>query len=220
MVAGLAGGSLLAAAILAGLAGTPHCAGMCGGFAVACSRAPGEQAAWHLGRLSTYAALGAASGGLVGALPGPWWLGTAISGALLVWFALRLGGWVEGPSLPVHGLLGGAGRLLRRGGIPARLAFGALNGLLPCGLVYAALALAASAGSPLGGALTMLAFGVGTIPGLATAVIGARALAKRPRWGRRALAVGVLALGLTALAIRIPTGDDSQPACHRVHTAP
>jgi hypothetical protein len=37
-------------------------------------------------------------------------------------------------------------------------------GLLPCGMVLAALLLAAAAGSPRGGALTMLAFGLGTLP--------------------------------------------------------
>lgn len=214
MVESLVGGSLLAASALAGLAGTPHCAGMCGGFAVACAQRPGEQVAWHAGRLTTYAALGALSGGVGGALPGPSWLGSAVSAALLVWFSLRLGGWVEGPRLPVAGIFGRAGGLLRRGGIPARAAFGALNGLLPCGLVYAALALAVTAGSPQRGALAMLSFGLGTVPGLAATVLGARALAKRPAWGRRALAVGVLALGLVALAIRLPTGDAASPPCH------
>ena len=41
---------------------------------------------------------------------------------------------------------------------------GAIWGFVPCGLVYAALTLAATAGGALGGALTMLAFGAGTLP--------------------------------------------------------
>jgi hypothetical protein len=44
---------------------------------------------------------------------------------------------------------------------------GVVNGLLPCGLVYAYLALAAGAGGSLRGALAMALFGLGTMPLLA-----------------------------------------------------
>ena len=46
------------------------------------------------------------------------------------------------------------------------LPLGALLGLLPCGLIYAMLGKAASSGSPVDGALVMLAFGLGTVPAL------------------------------------------------------
>ncbi|HMX39171.1 MAG TPA: sulfite exporter TauE/SafE family protein, partial [Saprospiraceae bacterium] len=43
-------------------------------------------------------------------------------------------------------------------------ALGVLNGLLPCGMVYAALAGAISTTEAAGGALFMAVFGVGTLP--------------------------------------------------------
>jgi len=43
---------------------------------------------------------------------------------------------------------------------------GALNGLLPCGMVYTALITAVVLGTPLLSATSMLAFGLGTLPGL------------------------------------------------------
>jgi sulfite exporter TauE/SafE len=48
----------------------------------------------------------------------------------------------------------------------ASVTLGILWGFLPCGLVFAMLVLAARAGTLPGGALTMLAFGLGTIPTL------------------------------------------------------
>lgn len=96
------GGLTLAALggpLLAGLAGSPHCVGMCGGFAVAAAGGPRGRAsalAWSAGRLSTYAVLGALVGAFGGALPGPGWVGTAIAAAFLVYFAARLAGLVFG----------------------------------------------------------------------------------------------------------------------------
>lgn len=56
------------------------------------------------------------------------------------------------------------GRLLQRRALASQFLLGALNGLLPCGLVYIAAAGAATTLSPLGGALHMAAFGAGTLP--------------------------------------------------------
>ena len=46
------------------------------------------------------------------------------------------------------------------------LLLGFLWGLLPCGLIYSALALAVVSGNPLHAALVMLAFGAGTLPAM------------------------------------------------------
>jgi len=54
--------------------------------------------------------------------------------------------------------------LLQRHSLSSNLAFGALNGLLPCGLVYMACAGAGASGSVLRGMGYMLAFGIGTFP--------------------------------------------------------
>lgn len=58
-------------------------------------------------------------------------------------------------------------------------------GLLPCGLVLAGLLIAAAAGSIAAGGLTMLAFGMGTLPfGLAAGWLG-RQMRPSPRWAAR-----------------------------------
>ena len=52
----------LSAAFVAGLVGSPHCVGMCGGFAVLCGERVSDTLLWHLGRMTTYALLGALAG--------------------------------------------------------------------------------------------------------------------------------------------------------------
>ena len=65
------------------------------------------------------------------------------------------------------------GRLLRQQGPGKLFLVGMLNGLLPCGLVYMAIAGALAAGSIFNSALYMALFGLGTIPlMLATALAG------------------------------------------------
>jgi sulfite exporter TauE/SafE len=61
---------------------------------------------------------------------------------------------------------------LRRGGMGGVMLLGALNGLLPCGLVYGALLVAASLGGPLQGMVGMLFFGLATIPALFLVAMG------------------------------------------------
>jgi sulfite exporter TauE/SafE len=78
---------------------------------------------------------------------------------------------------------------------------GLLLGLLPCGLVYGALAVAAATGSALSGALAMLAFAAGTAPALMSIGVIGRAFGVRlsGRWQRAPLAINTLVVGLLAL---------------------
>ncbi|HEU5318025.1 MAG TPA: sulfite exporter TauE/SafE family protein, partial [Chloroflexota bacterium] len=79
---------------------------------------------------------------------------------------------------------------------------GLVWGMLPCGLVLAALLTAGAAASPLEGALAMLAFGVGTLPAhVALAAAGHRLSASAAAWPRRAAALVTGAFG-TQLALR------------------
>jgi uncharacterized protein len=156
----------IVAAALAGLMATPHCAGMCGGFATACARPRAGLAAWHAGRLGTYAALGALAGTFGRVLPGPSWVPAVLSAALLVWFAAVLAGFAPQPSVRLPGLARAGQLLARRPSLPARFLFGAVTGLLPCGMVYAALSIAIAAAHPAYSALAMVAFGAATVPGL------------------------------------------------------
>lgn len=171
---------------LAGLAGSLHCAGMCGGFACALGTARRGRLAtlarhleYNLGRVSSYCFLGACVGGLGYLLVGPgtdpgWGLLAQralalLAGLLMFIVGLQYLGLLgpAGPRLPALGWLADALRSLTRSQGPgAPLALGALNGLLPCPLVYALLAYAAGSGDPWSGVATMAVFGLGTFPAL------------------------------------------------------
>lgn len=210
---------LMLAALMAGVMGSPHCIGMCGGFAAACARPRGSIMLWHGGRLTSYAVLGAAGGLAGGAIPGPRWIAPALSVALLVWFAASLAQLVPQPKLALPGLVRAGVALARREGPAARYLFGIATGLLPCGMVYAALAMAFGAGSPLLGAGAMVAFGLGNVPALTLLSAGVQRFAARGVWQRRALATLVLAAGVWSIARRpegmpLPAPGDAPPAAH------
>jgi sulfite exporter TauE/SafE len=197
----------------AGLVGSPHCVGMCGGFASACSLDVPGTVAWHAGRLVTYAVLGAAAGALGGALPLPSGVATVLSVVLLAWFAAGLAGIVRAPHVVVPGLVQASRWFGARAGVLPRFAFGACAGLLPCGLLYGALAVPIAAGGAVPGALAMVAFGLGTVPALAFASTALRRVVDASPWRRRALAGAVLVIGVGSLAVRA-SGTPEHPACH------
>lgn len=194
--------SMLGAAFAAGLLGSPHCVGMCGGFAGACGRAGRGLWLWHAGRLSTYATLGALAGGFGAVLPGPAWVPAVLSLGLLAWFSLALAGLVPEPAPRAGCVARLGGRLLGRRGSASRFAFGLVNGLLPCGMVYAALSIAIAAAHPAAGALVMVAFGLGTAPALTLFPGLVRRLAARSPTHRRVVAALVLAAGLGSIGLR------------------
>lgn len=203
---------LLTGALVAGLVGSPHCVGMCGAFAVAASDSWGEALAWNVGRLTTYAFLGALAGALGHAIPGPSWLGPLIAGLFLVWFAAKLAGFDILPTPQIPSLVKLGRKLVGAKGVPGRYAFGIATGFLPCGLVYAALALPLSSGSAMTGALSMVLFGLGTVPVLAVAGAGLRRIVARSLAARRVLALLVLSVGL--VTVYKTFGRDPTQAMH------
>lgn len=176
------------ALFLVGLLGGTHCVGMCGGIVGALSM--GGQARWsmHLayngGRILSYAAagaiagaLGAASMGLEGQVPARLIL-YFVANLMLVAMGLYLLGVTKALAFTERAGQSLWRRLqpLTRRFLPVRsvaqaFPLGVLWGWLPCGLVYSALATALSTGSAGRGALTMLAFGLGTLPNLLLAGI-------------------------------------------------
>ncbi|MCY7389090.1 MAG: sulfite exporter TauE/SafE family protein [Burkholderiales bacterium] len=173
--------------------------------------------AFNAGRIASYALAGAMAGTLGGALAdvGQAWV---ISGTMPMRLALFV---LANLMIMFTGLyLMGLPQLLapleRAGGhlwkhlapwsrrflplrSPAHAAmFGALWGWIPCGMVYAMLLTAMSAGSAVNGAMTMLAFGVGTLP----AMVGAGWSAGRLRGWTRNPRVRLVA-GLAVLAMGI-----------------
>ena len=174
--------------VASGLLGSAHCLGMCGPFALVIGSAnPAwrtnltRQSAWAAGRLFTYAVLGAAAGfvGLrvVSLFPGgtnvPAILAIA-AGALLVFLGLSAAGVIPRRGVGVGGCPGGGALralLTARGTLEVFLA-GMFTGLLPCGLLYGMLTLAAATHDVSRGLLTMAAFGLGTVPALLVAGLG------------------------------------------------
>lgn len=213
--------SLIGAGI-AGLSGSPHCVGMCGGFATAAARDPRHAVGYHGGRLITYATLGAIAGTFGAILPGPAWVPTVIAVVLMVWFSARLAGIAPEVHLPWAGALGAVGRrLVGASGLRGAVGLGLATALLPCGLVYAALAFPVAVAHPGWGAASMVAFGLGTTPLLAAASVGAQRLLAGSPWRRRALAALVLASGLWVTGQRAsisaaPVVDGAPPSCHSV----
>lgn len=192
------------------------------------SRGPVLLAAQNAGRIGSYMTFGAIAGGVGAATGGLAVRGQTIleviSGALLLGVGLFLLGLfpayaaLERASLPLYRAVAPLARRL----LPLRTAkqaflFGLTWGLLPCGLVYSALGLAATSGSVLAGATVMLAFGAGTLPALVS--IGVLAgtvaeLARRP-WVRRVAGASLVVFGLvhfSAAAQRLAEGD-GRPAC-------
>jgi len=162
-------------ALIIGLAGSLHCAGMCGPLVLALPAGSGRfgvhltnKLAYNAGRIVTYGALGllfGLFGQLVGLAGFQRWVSSAAGAAIL----LSLLAWpMRNATLlisrPVGIVKSALGRTLRRHGIAAQFSFGLLNGLLPCGLVYVACATAAATANILTGLQYMLLFGLGTVP--------------------------------------------------------
>jgi len=192
----------LSAAFVAGLVGSPHCIGMCGAFAVLCGGRVRDTALWHLGRMTSYAVLGALAGAFGSLIPGPSWVAAAISLGLMLWFAAGLAGLVPEPRVVLPGVRQLGAAVAGSSSPTMRYAFGVMTGLLPCGLVYATLGIAVAAGSPLPGALAMVAFGLGTTPLLSAVALGVRRVVARDIRVRRLLAAAVLAASLWSVGMR------------------
>lgn len=208
---------------LAGVAGSFHCIGMCGGFACALgSHAHGPRATllrhliYNTGRVTTYCFLGGLAGFLGAALitQDSGTLGLAqrclavLSGLLMVFIGLQFFGYFQRISRRLSGfggesLVQGLRTLLKAPGAGAPLAFGVLNGFLPCPLVYAFTAQAAASDGPLSGILTMAAFGLGTFP--AMLLMGSIAIWWRPDSPKPSLATAGVSFsngGATTLGVR------------------
>ncbi|MEO1134787.1 MAG: sulfite exporter TauE/SafE family protein, partial [Cyanobacteria bacterium J06639_1] len=216
-----------------------HCVGMCGPLTAAFAlssqseaRLPwGQQLRFHLllnlGRILSYALLGAAIGGLGSVLVAGGQLAgigsslrrglTLVAGSLLVWFGLVQICPGLLPRIPLlhpmargqlHDRLNVAMMTLAEGDrwwTPAAL--GLVWGLIPCGFLYAAQLKAAETGELWQGAATMLAFGAGTMPTMVGLGFSASRLSRDRRsqlyrlGGWVTLSVGLLAIARTGDAM-------------------
>ena len=221
----------LMTAFLVGFLGSGHCFGMCGGIAAGLGTVPVKaskgdlvdaQPSWtsaflfNFGRIATYAFLGLIGAFLLGGagemLNVPRWsMILRLLTALLIFLigfqflfnvrALAIiergGAKIWNRVLPVavrvSSLPGGTGRLL----------VGFCWGFLPCGLVYSVLLTASAAGSPVSGAIVMLAFGLGTLPAMLGMGLAAPALVSllNDRWARRFLGAALVLLAVLSVSL-------------------
>ncbi|CAJ0798714.1 hypothetical protein LMG7141_03568 [Ralstonia condita] len=180
-----------------------------------------EQVIMHAGRLTTYASLGAAMGALGATVWRQQWLPIqrglfALASALLLTYGLLLLLRATGDAWRAPGLERMLGRLSGKlsalasrlgGGFRAahplvrRYVIGLAWGLVPCGMVYGALAVALLAGNAASGAVVMLAFGAGTLPNLLmmSGLAGWLRGLSRQRWARGAAGVIITGFGTWGL---------------------
>jgi hypothetical protein len=178
----------LIAAFMVGLLGGTHCVGMCGGIVGALSTGLTDQLrktrghfvlvqlAYNIGRIASYTLAGVIAGtfawhlGKTGVMQG-FPLGKLVAGVIMILFGIYLTGWwhtllwLERAGAWLWRYIEPLGRRF----MPVRsvgqaLLLGMVWGWLPCGMVYAVLALALTSADPLAGGAIMLAFGLGTLP--------------------------------------------------------
>jgi len=234
------GAQLIIPAFLLGLAGSVHCIGMCGPLAMSVPVAGGRWSRagagflYNTGRVATYSAIGLLFG-LAGR--SMTWFGwqqrfSLILGILILLFVLV-------PGLHTNRWLSaGAGKLFMKlrnrfsavlfQGTPLSIVLsGILNGLLPCGLVYLALAGAAATGNGLDGAVFMMFFGWGTLPVMFSVVIFGASLKQNFRSKMRSIYPALMAvmailliirglnLGIPYLSPKMPVNTAEMVDCHR-----
>jgi sulfite exporter TauE/SafE len=212
----------LTAALLVGLLGGGHCAGMCGGIVGAVTvTLPGSKPKWpfllsyNLGRIVSYTlagvlagAIGASSFFLEHVLPIEKIL-YALANVMLILLGLYLAGiWRVLTKLEAVGgklwqrLQPWSRRLLPVRNIPQAALLGLLWGWLPCGLVYSVLVAAIATADPIKGGSLMLAFGLGTLPTLLAMGMTAVQIKAwlQNIWVRRISGLVVIAFGILGLS--------------------
>ncbi len=206
---------LISMAFMTGFLGSAHCIGMCGGLVSALSlTADGRSSGllfhilYNLGRTITYSFIGL----LVG------WLGSAmvvrsslqevtrvlLIGSDLFIILIGLGSAGLFAKLNIMTLeIGGPIRLMSKAVKGLRklspalsaLPLGMLLGFLPCGMLYAMALTAVQSADSLTGALTMGAFGLGTIPALFLVGSAAQWISSKKNWMLKAAGIMVALMG-------------------------
>lgn len=212
---------VLGAALLTGILGGAHCVAMCGGIATSFS--VGSRGWWaamqpNFGRVAGYMVAGAIVGGLGGTLLGlaktPW-LGTAMRAAVGIVLILaglrmldgknRLPRFFGGPANRFWRLLQPLQRrLLPTNTGPRRFLLGMVWGWMPCGLSSTMLAAAWLSASPVHGALTMAAFGLGTLPVMVSLTWAGQRIGQRLQRGSFRITAGILVILSGVLTLAAP----------------
>jgi len=234
----------LASAFILGLFSTVHCVGMCGGIIGALSLSLPDNirqqrlphvlfiSLYNLGRILSYSFAGLVVG-YIGAEAAAY---TDMSGGpsvlrytgvvLMIAIGLYLAGWlpqlskVERIGTPVWKLLEPIGRkLVPVTTMPRALLYGLVWGWLPCGMVYFVLVWALTSGSATQGALTMAAFGLGTLPSLLAAGLAMSSLKRFTQTKMVRQVVGILVIAMAIGSLLMPMGGHKQSHTDSTHAA-
>ncbi len=226
-------GVSLGALALAGLVGSfGHCMGMCGPLATmlgVTARRDGTRLPapahllYHASRIAVYGLLGLAAGAagsfisLGGSLSTVAGALSILLGAVVVVLGvsfLARAGWAGRALWSGDVLTRAMSRAVQRGGTLGIATLGALNGLLPCGLVYSALLAAAAGGSAVRGGVAMIVFGAATMPVLVALGLGASRLGVRTRGVLTTLAGVLIIVVGVQLMLRGAAGLGLAPHLH------
>lgn len=228
--------SLAGTVLASSLLGSAHCAGMCGGVALVAIGADGKsrvarQVGYHLGRLLSYAVVGAVCG-LVGSaiddagtLIGVQRVASIAAGVTIAFFGLIAVLRAFGARVPSVGVPAPLVVLAQRAHVRAMklppawrgVPLGLATPLLPCGWLYAFAAIAAGSASVVVGALVMAAFWLGTVPALVIASNGARlAFAKLGRLAPAIAGIAMFVVGVHAAIWRSTVADEAMQAVSMV----
>lgn len=212
-------------AFIMGLFSSLHCLSMCGSIigslTLSLKREIREDKSqlfpfvlsYNLGRISSYALAGFLAGLLHNVLMLPLGEGQGhrilqiVSALIMIGAGLHIGGWfprfayIERVGTQFWRIIEPYGRRL----LPVETrtqayVFGVIWGWLPCGLVYAALALSTTAGNEFRSTLTMLFFGLGTLPAVAGVglMTNLMFMLSRMKKFRQLAGISLLVLGLLA----------------------
>ncbi len=224
--------AVLSTAFLAGLLGSGHCFGMCGGIAAGLGamsqgRAVVPALQFNLARLVSYAILGLLAAtvlsGVSGLVPIGRWL-RVLTAVMILLIGLKFLFNFRGIEFIERGgaglwkkILPFAMKASNRQDTLGRILLGVCWGFIPCGLVYSVLMTAASTANPLGGALTMLAFGAGTLPSMLGLTAAAPTLASflEDRTVRRLIGFALIVLAIWTLLMM--WGSMTQGAMNHAH---
>jgi len=222
----------LVAAFMIGLLGSTHCIGMCGGIVGALTMGLPKSTrhsavkllpyllTYNVGRLLSYSLAGLIIGLLSSTMSdffqiGRFPIGGLVGGLFMVALGIYIGGWLQ--TMRWLERLGGyfwrliepIGRRFMPVNSPVQaLGLGFIWGWLPCGLVYSTLALAATSANAVNSAMSMLAFGVGTLPVLLVMGGFADKLQRftRNRWTRYIAGALLIAFGAMILSKALSGG--------------
>ncbi len=169
---------LIIAAFMMGLLGSFHCVGMCGPIAL--SLPLKDTSAWgkfsgalfyNSGRIVTYTIFGFIFGSIgksVAFFGYQQWLSITLGVVIILFIILpkRLGAFKNNNFILVffEKLRAAFGKLFLKKNFSSLFFIGLLNGLLPCGLVYMAAAVAVATGDIVNSMVFMAFFGLGTLP--------------------------------------------------------